>query len=142
LAAIDGQQFNVLAPSLVAAVEAELVRGKIAPASGPKQVDVLIELDHAAAQRVPLVSTTGSNMLTEAVASPWQMRVASVQDVRRFARVVDIQRSPSLRQSGYLGIVELQVDRLTRRVERQGHLPAETPQGFEVITVAKYNELE
>ena len=62
--------------------------------------------------------------------------------MRRFARVVDIHRSPSLRRPGYIGTVELQVDRLTRAVERSGFIPAETPQGFEVITVAKYNELE
>ena len=48
----------------------------------------------------------------------------------------------SLRHPGYWGVVELHVDRLTRRAALAGQLPAEPPQGFEVITAAKYNELE
>lgn len=141
LAAIDAQHFAALVPQLAAAVEQELARGSVVHASGPKQVDVVVTLDHGAAERVPMVSTA-SNMLTEIPATPWQMQVASVQEVRRFARVVDIHRSPSLRRPGYIGTAELQVDRLTRAADRSGLLPAEKPQGFEVITVAKYNELD
>jgi hypothetical protein len=141
LAAKDQRQFKTLLPLLEAAVQEELARGTTVPASGPKQVDVVVEVDHTAAQRVPMVSTT-SNMLTEATVTPWRIEVASVQDVRRFARVVDIRRSPSLRHPGYVGVVEFEVDRLERHAQRTGQLPAETPPGFEVITVAKYNELE
>jgi hypothetical protein len=141
LATLDQQQFAMLAPLLEVVVQTELAHGQTIPASGPKQVDVVVELDHAAAQRIPLVSTS-SNMLTEAVATPWRMTVASVQDARHIARVVDIRRSPSLRRPGYIGVVELRVDRLTRQIEHGGQLPAETPQGFEVISLAKYNELE
>jgi hypothetical protein len=141
LAAIDGQQFSALAPSLLAAVQNELASGRLAPASGPKQVDVIVTVEHGEAKRVPLVSTA-SNMLTDSVATPWQMHIASVQEVRRFARIADIQRSSSLRQPGYIGLVELQVDRLTRVADRSGQLPATTSQEFEVITAAKYNELD
>lgn len=104
-------------------------------------MEVVVELDHGAAQRIPLVSTA-SNMLTEAITTPWRMNVTNEQDVHRLARVVDIRRSPSLREPGYIGVVELEIDRLTRRSELLGELPAQTPQGFEIITLAKYNELE
>src|SRR5690606_37043720 len=107
-AAADEQEFAALAPLLEAAVQEEFARGTIIASSGPKRVDVTVELDHNAAQRIPMVSTA-SNMLTEAAATPWRMNIASVQDVRRYARLVDIRRSPSLRHPGYIGIVELQV---------------------------------
>jgi hypothetical protein len=125
---------------LEAAVHQQLAHGSVVPASGPKRVAVTVRAQRAAGDE-PRVSTA-SNMPIAATAALWRLDVISTQEVRRFVRVADIRRSQSLRRPGFVGVVEVQVDRLTRHAERTGPLPDEPPNAAKVIVAAKVEARE
>lgn len=131
------QRYDALAASLEQTASAGLATN-----FGPPAVDVVYHTGPLQeGEVVPMVSTS-ENMLGEATTVPWQLSVTSTQRRRRFGRIVDIRRSASLRRPGYFGLVELEVETARRQSEASGQLPLEPPEGYEVISTAKYTELQ
>jgi hypothetical protein len=123
---------------------APLAKAHVASAESPAfpKVDVTFRTHPPeAAGDVPMVAPE-DNMLMKAAPTPWELEVATAGARRRFNRIIEIRDSSSVLNPGYIGVVEVLVETAQRQLAFSGEIPVEPPHGFQVITSAKYTELE
>lgn len=90
---------------------------------------------------VPMVDPD-DNMLMKGTPTPWQLEVSTATRRRRYGQILDIRDTGSISSPGYWGIVEIIVETSQRELVVSGSLPFQPPEGFQVITPAKYTELQ
>jgi hypothetical protein len=140
-AATAQQQYELLAPGLTELAQAQFPAPQGTAALGLLEIEATYHTGPAEmGQSVPMVSDDG-DMLAQGVSVPWRLAITSTQRRQTFVRVIDIRRSPSLANPGFVGLVELDVQTSTAQREISGFLPFQPPEGFQVISQAKYTEL-
>jgi hypothetical protein len=140
-AASAQQQYKLLAPKLAEAAQARFPAASSPTQTRPTNVGVVFQTGPAKmGQPVPMMSVDGDT-LAQGTTVPWRLAITATRPARSFARIVDIRRSTSLVNPGFVGLVELDVKTATSQREISGFLPFQPPDGFQVISQAKYTEL-
>ena len=129
-----------LTPSLETAAHAEASRRTQNSDALP---EVQVEYSERSADEADLVPMASGEEQTvsHADTTAWRMRIDIHQREWNSPTVVDIQRSASLKNPGFLAVVQFEVAARSRQSTVAGRLPVDPPSGYEVITPARYNEL-
>lgn len=136
------QELAQLSPPLeeLARLQEKQLQSQMA-ANGP-EVEIQFDIGPAEeTESVPMVSTE-RNMLTQGEVPHWHLSLTSKTQQWKYVRVTDIRRSPSLQYPGYIGAAQFEVTTLTRQHADSGKMPFQPPGGYEVISPAKYTELQ
>ena len=138
---IDSSQAVIaaIAPNLEAAAAAYV--SAQAGVENRQAVDAVYSATTASAdEEVPMVAPN-NNMLMRGAATHWELALKTSRTRREYARIVDIRQSASLTNPGYIATVAFTATKTEQVYRLAGETPFSAPDGFEVITPAKYTEL-